>query len=102
MSLPLLVRPNSVIPMGRHTDKPDYDYSDGVTLQLYSLDDGLTARVEIPSLDGKIETVFEIERKGNTIHIQRHGPDKAWNVARSGSAITRLEKHVSEANLSLA
>ena len=26
LSLPLLVRPNSVIPIGNRTDKPDYDY----------------------------------------------------------------------------
>ncbi|HUF00714.1 MAG TPA: alpha-xylosidase [Anaerolineales bacterium] len=84
MSLPLLVRPNSVIPVGSRTDKPDYDYSDGVTLQVYELEDGKQARVEIPSLDGKIETRFEVQREGNVIHIQRQGPAKAWNVFLTG------------------
>ena len=98
MSLPLLVRPNSVIPMGNRTDKPDYDYSDGVTLQIFSLDDGYSTKVEIPSLDGKIETTFEIKRKGNNIHIQRHGPAKPWNVTLDGSTITKLEKQINEAN----
>ncbi len=60
MSLPLLVRPNSVIPIGDHTDKPDYDYSDQVTLQVYQLEDGKPVHVEIPTLDGKIETSFDI------------------------------------------
>src|SRR5215208_2408478 len=55
MSLPLFVRPNSVIPLGSHSDRPDYDYSDNVTLQIYQLEDGNQVSVEIPTLDGKIK-----------------------------------------------
>ena len=80
LSLPLLVRPNSIIPIGSHTDKPDYDYSDGVILQVYQLEDGKQFDVELPSLDGKIKTRFDIEREGKVIHIRRQGPAKAWNV----------------------
>jgi len=99
MSLPLLVRPNAVIPIGSHTDKPDYDYSEGITLQVFSFDDGYPTKVEIPSLDGNIETTFEIKREGNTIHIERHGPAKAWNVALSGSTLTNVESYVNEVNI---
>jgi alpha-D-xyloside xylohydrolase len=84
MSLPLLVRPNSVIPIGSHSDRPDYDYSDGVTLHVYQWEDGKQARVEIPALDGTIETWFNIKRKGNMINIQRQGSAKAWNVLLVG------------------
>jgi len=80
MSLPLLVRPNSVIPIGSRTDRPDYDYSDGVTLQIYQLEDGKQVSLEIPTLDGKIETRFEVKREGNVINIRRQGSSKAWNV----------------------
>jgi alpha-D-xyloside xylohydrolase len=84
LSLPLLVRPNSVIPIGNHTDQPDYDYSDGVTLRVYQLDDGKNVKVEIPSLGGKIQTTFNIRREGKAIHIQRQGSPKAWNVSLVG------------------
>jgi alpha-D-xyloside xylohydrolase len=84
MSLPLLVRPNTVLPVGSRTDKPDYDYSDGVTLQVYQLEDGASARVEIPALDGKIETTFDIKCEGNVIHFRRQGTSKAWNVLLIG------------------
>jgi alpha-D-xyloside xylohydrolase len=84
MSLPLLVRPNSVIPMGTRTDRPDYDYSDDVTLQLYQLEDGRQVSIEIPALDGKIETRFDIRRERNVIQIQRQGPARAWNVLLVG------------------
>lgn len=85
MSLPLLVRPNSVIPMGNHADKPDYDYSDGVTLQVYQLENGRHASVEIPTLDGKIATRFDIRRDAKSIYIQRQGPVKTWNVLWVGN-----------------
>ena len=84
LSLPLLVRPNSIIPIGSRTDQPDYDYSDGVTLRVYQLDDGKNVKVEIPSLKGKIETTFDIRREGQMIRIERQGPSRAWNVLLVG------------------
>jgi alpha-D-xyloside xylohydrolase len=84
LSLPLLVRPNSVVPMGSRTDRPDYDFSEGVTLRVYQLEDGKDVKVEIPSLDGKIETMFNIRRDGQAIHIQRQGASKTWNVSLVG------------------
>jgi alpha-D-xyloside xylohydrolase len=84
MSLPLFVRPNSVIPMGGRRDRPDYDYSDNVTLQIYQPEDGHPVSVEIPGLDGQIETRFDIKNDGNRINIQRQGSAKAWNVLLIG------------------
>ena len=39
-ALPLLVRPGAVLPVGARTDRPDYDWADGVTLRLFELPDG--------------------------------------------------------------
>ncbi len=80
LSLPLLVRPNSVIPIGSRSDRPDYDYSDRVTLQVFQLEDGKQVSVEIPDLNGKIETKFEVSREGNSIQINRQGSPKLWNI----------------------
>jgi len=80
MSLPLMVRPNSVIPVGAQADRPDYDYSDNLTLRVYQLESGSSVRVEIPSAKGNVETTFDINREENAIHIRRKGPPKAWKV----------------------
>jgi alpha-D-xyloside xylohydrolase len=97
LSLPLLVRQNSVIPIGSHTDSPDYDYSDGVTLQVYQLEDGKQVHVEIPALDGKIETRFDLARDGKVIHIERQGAAKAWNVFLVGiDAVEKIENAETE------
>jgi alpha-D-xyloside xylohydrolase len=84
MSLPLLVRPNSIIAMGKHDDRPDYGYSDGLTLQVYQLEDGKQARVEIPSLDRTIETRFDFKREEREIHVVRQGPALPWNILLVG------------------
>jgi alpha-D-xyloside xylohydrolase len=84
MSLPLLVRSNTILPIGNRTDCPDYDYSEDIMLHVYQLDDRNAASVEIPALDGTIETRFEVKRSGNTIQVERHGPAKLWNVLLFG------------------
>jgi len=92
MSLPLLVRPNSVIPIGNRADRPDYDYSDGVTLQVYQFEDGKQVTIEIPALNGNIETRFDIKHEGNVIYVQKQGTTKAWNIFLSGvSNVESLE-----------
>jgi alpha-D-xyloside xylohydrolase len=79
LSLPLLVRPNSVLPLGLHSDKPEYDYADGLTLQLYELEPDAVIEITIPALAGE-PTRFGTTRQGQTIHLERIGPAKAWNV----------------------
>ena len=46
LSVPLLVRPGAVIPVGAVADRPDYDHADGVTLRAYGL--GRGAQVTVP------------------------------------------------------
>ena len=40
MTLPLMVRPGTVLPLGKCDTRPDYDYADGVELHVYHLDGG--------------------------------------------------------------
>ena len=42
-SLPLMVRPNSILPLGNNDQKPDYDYAAGVTLVVSAFDEGAEA-----------------------------------------------------------
>jgi alpha-D-xyloside xylohydrolase len=88
MSLPLLVRPNSVIPIGAQTDRPDYVYTENITLHLYQLENGSENHVEIPLLDGSIDTTFVVRRDENDLHIQRKGPERPWNVSLAGMEAT--------------
>lgn len=84
LSVPLLVRPNSVIAEGCCGDRPDYDYGADVTLRIYALDDGKTVRIDIPALGGETETIFEVNRKEDKISITRQGMRKPWKTLLVG------------------
>ncbi|WP_377154999.1 alpha-xylosidase [Roseateles sp. UC29_93] len=64
MSLPLYVAPNTVLPWGLQTERPDYDYADGVVLRVFALDDGATAPFAVASLDGSIAARGTVTRSG--------------------------------------
>ncbi len=82
--LPLMVRPSSIIAMGSHDDRPDYDYADGVTLQVYALAEGGHATAVIPSTTGSVAATFEVLRAGNTITVERQGASKHWQLLLVG------------------
>ncbi len=53
MSLPLWVRPGTVLPIGARDDRPDYDYTKGLKLALYEMAEGAEVQVDIPSAGGE-------------------------------------------------
>jgi len=84
MSLPLLVRPNAVVAVGSRDDRPDYDYSDGVTVQVYELADRGQATAVIPSTAGDVEALVAVKREGHTITVERRGNLARWRVLLVG------------------
>ncbi len=84
MSIPLWVRENTVLPVGSNPQRPDYDYAEGITLHVFSLQDGATLDVEIPDVQGKIVTTFHCSRRGKTLKITREGAAGAWSVQLRG------------------
>ena len=54
-SLPLMVRPGSVIAVGSNSEKPDYNYAEGVKFLLYLPEDGMEAASAVTDLSGKTE-----------------------------------------------
>jgi alpha-D-xyloside xylohydrolase len=80
LSLPLLVRPNTVLPVSSRTDRPDFDYSQDVILKIFELEKGKDVRAEIPSTEGKIESFIHVRRENDVIDIDRQGPSKPWQI----------------------
>ena len=64
--LPLWVRPNSIIVMGKNGDKVVYDYSDNVEIRLYEIEKAETC---IYDTDGKLVTTICAEKKDGKIEI---------------------------------
>lgn len=84
LSLSLLVRPNSIIAVGSQAERPDYDYSDGVTLQVYELADRAAVSATIPSLAGEVAATFAVSREGRTLTVERQGTAKEWQLLLVG------------------
>jgi len=80
MSLPLWVKPNSVIAVGSNDQKPDYDYCEDVTFHLFEIEEGNTVKTTVPNLDGTDGMKVTVERKDNIITIQVDNTHKPWNV----------------------
>ncbi len=53
LDFPVFVRENSLLAIGSHDDRPDYDYTDGVTFRYYLPKDGAIAFCEVPDESGK-------------------------------------------------
>jgi alpha-D-xyloside xylohydrolase len=80
LSLPLWVRPGSIIPVGSNDQRPDYNYSQDVTFHLFELEDGATAKAMVPNMDGTLALNVTACREGNTIKVEVDKPEKPWNV----------------------
>jgi alpha-D-xyloside xylohydrolase len=91
-SLPLLVRPDTVLPLGADTGTTDYDWADGVTLQLFQLADGHDSTVVVPASDagvGAADAEFHVRRTGDEVVVTTTS-DRAWAL-RSGDQVVRFE-----------
>ncbi|MDM7830911.1 alpha-xylosidase [Cellulomonas edaphi] len=82
-SLPVYVRPDSVLPVGARTDRPDYDWADGVTLRLFRLADGHRSVVRVG------EASFVVSRAGDEVRVEARGTDAEWGVEVVGGATGR-------------
>ncbi|WP_055590318.1 alpha-xylosidase [Peterkaempfera griseoplana] len=87
-SLPLLVRPGAVLPLGAHEDRPDYDWADGVTLRVHpqTLADGSATAVSIPGPGGGTAAVLTVRREGELLRVTAEGDPAPgpWAVLLTG------------------
>ena len=81
LSLPLFVRPGSVLAVGKDDTKPDYDFAVGVTLRAYELPDGgEPTTVTVPTLDGQAAFTATVRRTGNRLRAELDAPQSNWSL----------------------
>ncbi|HZG75611.1 MAG TPA: alpha-xylosidase, partial [Paenibacillus sp.] len=84
MSLPFLVKENSLIAVGANDQRPDYDYTDGITFRVFELADGGEATATVYDLKGEVAMTARATRTGTTVLVETKGSNKPWNVAIGG------------------
>ena len=97
LSLPLMVRPDSVIAVGSDETRPDYDYADGVVFHVFELSDGGECTAAVTSPEGRRDVSMSIHREGQTITIKRQGVRKPWSLClRNVSGVSGVQGGSSE------
>ena len=76
-SLPLYVRPNTILPFGGVADRPDYDYVGDAVYRVYALDDGGSARCAVVTRDGATAGRVSATRAGDRLSLGLERIDRA-------------------------
>lgn len=79
-TLPMMVKPNSLIAVGAVNDVIEYDYADGVTLHLFELADHASAEAKVLSTKAEEELAVTVRRTGSQIEVTASGTGKAWSL----------------------
>jgi alpha-D-xyloside xylohydrolase len=92
LSLPLMVRPNTVLPLGAMDNRPDYDYAAGVTFRVYELADGAELTCEVSTLQSSECVRLSVHRVGNRVTAHVAGePSAQWQLQLAGTHGTSAE-----------
>jgi alpha-D-xyloside xylohydrolase len=85
LSLPLLVKPGTILALGAHEGRPDYEHAEGVTFRIYELADGSIASCNVPTLKGKGGVTCTVRRQGRRVEIKVAGAARhKWRVQLAG------------------
>ena len=84
-SLPVFVRENTILPVGAHADRTEYDYADGLTLRICCLAEGASARRTVCDIHGNIILTASAERTGNVITVRLTGKSDSVCVEQIGT-----------------
>ena len=91
LSLPLFVRPGTVLPLGATDDRPDYNHAENVTFRLYEPADGATAICELPAMSGGPGLRCTAKRNGRQVDVTLDGTvPAAWHVQLAGVSAPTL------------
>ena len=103
LSIPLMVRENSIVVLGACDEKPDYDYGNNAEIRIYALKDGCKASSIVYGMDQKEEIVVTAEKSGKNIHIKITS-DRNYTIRLVNVAIisTEAEKDGNDTILTLS
>ena len=73
LSIPLMVRENSIVIMGSHDDKPDYDYADGAEVRIYALQEGKEASSVVYDMKQNVDLSVNAKNENGKITVHAEG-----------------------------
>ena len=98
LSVPLLVKENSIVAIGAHDDKPDYDYGEDAELRIYEPVAGTTVTEIVYGMDGSEEIKISVTTEEGKISVSVD-TGKAVSVRlvnRKAKAVENAEMQVTD------
>lgn len=90
-SLPLLVRPNTIIAVGERDDTAEYEYEHNVAFHLVELEDEKSASAAVYTKDLEKAVEITVKREDNVLHITSN-VDTGWSLCDSRGELCLLPK----------
>ncbi len=85
MEMPVLAKPNSIIPMGDFENQFEYDYVQNADFMICNLEDGKTASASVYDTEAKLVVTVTAARSGNTITVTATECGKSFTVSVAGT-----------------
>lgn len=83
-SLPLFVRQNSILAVNEQANRPDYDFSENVTFEIYELQDNHEASAFVTDLEGNRKGMIKATKLKNKIIIETDMNDLTYSIMLIG------------------
>jgi alpha-D-xyloside xylohydrolase len=82
-----MVKPNSVIPLGNNTERPDYEYAEGLRFHVFELEPGKTASSRVCNIRGETMLELAVDRREETYTFtvtERELKNRSWSICLRG------------------
>ena len=89
-SLPLMLRPGSILAVGAHTERPDYAFYEGVKLLVYLPENHGKAETEVTDLDGHVVTRVFAERNGSQVKVRVDSEYRDYQIQVIGGEVLEV------------
>ena len=98
LSVPLLVKENSIVAIGAHDDKPDYDYGEDTELRIYEPAADTTVTETVYGMDGSEEIKISVttEEGRITVSVDTGKTVSVRLVNRKAKAVENAEMQVTD------
>ncbi|MDO5518871.1 MAG: alpha-xylosidase [bacterium] len=90
LSIPMLVKENSMVAVGGRDDVADYDYADQCSLRIYALKDQKSVETVVYGLDNQVELTAKAVRNKDQITVTVD-TDKAYRIVLVNEKISSIE-----------
>lgn len=84
LSLPLFIKENSILAIGHDDDRPDYEFANNVTFELYQLQDNQQATAFVTDINGNIKGEIKAVKLNNGIHIETSMEGLTYSILLAG------------------